>query len=214
MVTRISSALLESAFSRTRATVRQVLRSVVDGEKRRFEAAEVLTVFFVVMWLKFLPDYIAGENTWWVDDEGKFPTEGDVKATTALCDRTATSGAVLFDAALTSEREMETALLEYTKKIVARPEQYRILGWVSVAGALGFLKGHVAVYNIFWNPRVGRLGLCSLAMAPRQCPVARSIDDLGPDLRRPRKSRFSSCSSPRVIPTKIPTNLFFYSVAR
>ena len=45
-----------------------------------------------------------------------------------------------FDAAWTSEREMETALLEHTKKTIARPEQGRIPGWVSVAGALGFPK--------------------------------------------------------------------------
>ena len=114
-MTRLSSLLLETAFSRTRAPVRQVLRRVVEEPTER---------------LKFLPDYIAGEHTWWVDDEGEFSTEGGVKATTALCDSSATSGAVLFDAAWTSEREMETALPEYTKKIVACPEQGRIPGWM------------------------------------------------------------------------------------
>ena len=61
-----------------------------------------------------------------------------MKATTALCSSSTMSGAVLFDAAWTSVREMGTALLEYTKEIVTRPEQGRIPGWVSVAGAWGF----------------------------------------------------------------------------
>ena len=65
---------------------------------------------------------------------------------------------MLFDTAWTSEREMETALLEYTKKIVARPEQGRIPGLVSVAGALGFLMAKWrcarARFALIWNPRV------------------------------------------------------------
>ena len=83
-VTRFSSALLEAAFSRTRAPLRQVLRRVVEEPTKR---------------LIFLPDYIVGEHTCWVDDEGEFSTEGGVKTTTVLCDSSATSGAVLFDAA-------------------------------------------------------------------------------------------------------------------
>ena len=142
-MTRLSSALLDTAFSRTRAPVRQVLRRVVEEPTER---------------LKFLPDCIVEEHTWWVDAEGDFSTEGGVKATTVFCDSSATSGAVLFDAAWTSEREMGTALLEYTKKIVARPEQGRIPGWVSVAGALGFLKANWrcarARFALFRNPRV------------------------------------------------------------
>ena len=64
--------------------------------------------------LKLLPDCIAGGQTWWVDDESEFSTAGDVKATTALCDSSATSGAMLFDATRTSKRGLKTALLEYT----------------------------------------------------------------------------------------------------
>ena len=108
-------------------------------------------------------DYIAGEHTWWVDDEGEFSTEGGVKAAIVLCDSSATSGAVIFDAAWTSEREMETALLEFTKKIVARPEQGSIPGWVPVAGALGFLKAkwlrERARFALIWNPRVWNIKL-------------------------------------------------------
>ena len=121
-MTRLSSALLETAFSRTRAPVRHVLRRVVEEPTER---------------LKFLPVYIVGEHTWWVDDEGEFSTEGGVKATTALCERLATSGAVLYDAAWTTEREMETASRVH-QETAARPEQCRIPGWVSVAGALFF----------------------------------------------------------------------------
>ena len=49
--------------------------------------------------------------------------------------------AVLFDAAWTNERGMTGALLKYTKRIVARPSDYEMPGWVSVDAAIGFLKG-------------------------------------------------------------------------
>ena len=74
------------------------------GEARYFLDLEVRSVFFVVMWLRFFPDYLAGqaagEQTWWVKDEGDFTPQvtvrlggaaprhsGGVKGTTALCDR-------------------------------------------------------------------------------------------------------------------------------
>ena len=119
---------------------------------------EVRSVFFVVMWLRFLPDYLAGqaagEQTWRVNDEGDFTTQvtvrlggaaprhgGGVKGIAVLCDRAAPRGAVLFDAAWTNERGMAGALLKYTKRIVARPSDYEMPGWVSVDAAIGFLKG-------------------------------------------------------------------------
>ena len=79
------------------------------------------------------------------DDKGEFSAEGGMEATTALCDRSATSGAVLVDADWTSEREMETALLEYTKKSWRAQSSTPHPGWVSVAGALGFQRGQVVV---------------------------------------------------------------------
>ncbi len=99
-----------------------------DGEARHFLGVEVRSVFFVVIWLSFLPDYLAGqaagEQTWWVNDEGDFTPQvtvrlggaaprhsGGVKGTTVLCDRAAPRGAVLFDAAWTNELGMTGALL-------------------------------------------------------------------------------------------------------
>jgi len=58
---------------------------------------------------------------------------------------------MLFDAAWTSERDMATSLLEYTKKIVARPELGGIPGWASVAEALGDFDRS----GPFWGPPRG-----------------------------------------------------------
>ena len=49
-------------------------------------------------------------------------------------------GAVLFDAAWLTERDLEGALLVHTRAIVAHPGAYSLPGWVSVQAALDFLK--------------------------------------------------------------------------
>ena len=125
----------------------------LDGEARRFEAADVRTPFFVIMWLVWLPDYIIGQShgqaVWWKDDDVAFSAEqrvfgrdvaGGVRPTTVLCDLATTSGATLLDAGWNSERELQVELLEFSKEIVANPGAHSMPGWESMEKALGFLK--------------------------------------------------------------------------
>ena len=118
-----------------------------DGESRRFEAVEVRTVFFVTMWLKWLPDYIIGHasssgRVWWRDDDLPFSNSPmpRVRSTTVPCDFASTSGAELYDAKWMTERDMEGALILHTREIVANPSSFSIPGWESVESALEFLK--------------------------------------------------------------------------
>ena len=63
-----------------------------------------------------------------------------IRGTTVYCDFKATTGAVLYDAAWMTERDLQRALLEHSKLIVATPGRYSLPGWESVQKALEFLK--------------------------------------------------------------------------
>ena len=47
-----------------------------------------------------------------------------IRGTTVYCDFKATTGAVLYDAAWMTERDLQRALLEHSKLIVATPGRY------------------------------------------------------------------------------------------
>ena len=126
------------------------------GEARTFSAQVVQSPFFVIMWLKWLPDYILGHTTthkWWKDSDVPFSKpkrthvagvvdqdQGGVRPTTVLCDWAATAGAELYDRAWLTERGLEGALLVHTRRIVKDHEDFTLPGWESVEKALAFLK--------------------------------------------------------------------------
>ena len=130
------------------------------GEQRHFSSDEVGSEFFVMMWIKWLPDYLVGhvDKTpirWFRDDPGLFSPRqvirlvdntrreihpGGFKGTTVICDFSAMKGASLYDIGWTSKTELEACLLTYTKLIVAHPESYSMPGWLSMSHAFEFLK--------------------------------------------------------------------------
>ena len=122
----------------------------LDGEMRRFTADEVRSVFFLVMFLVWLPDYVIGHNghAWWKDDDvplsagGTIPGRslGGVCPTAFSCDFSAKSGAELFGVKWMNERGLQGALLVYTKRVFVEPALFSLPGWPSVESALDFLK--------------------------------------------------------------------------
>ena len=107
------------------------------GEIRHITKEMVRTRFFVLMWIRWLPDYLVGGG-WWDDDDCGFVD--DVRGTTIYCDYSVNSRASLFNIAWSTEVDLERILLLDTVKIFTLPEQYSIPGWRSVKSALSFLK--------------------------------------------------------------------------
>ena len=150
---RSSDSDIKAAFEKLNLGPAKV--AGLNGESRYFSAAEVHSVFFVLMWLMWLPDYLEqSEVTWFKDDEVPYSAEKNlrvggatpviiswgVRPTTIICDFNATSGAVLYDSFWMTEPDMQRSLLAKTKKIVAHPERFKLPGWQSVQKALDFLK--------------------------------------------------------------------------
>jgi hypothetical protein len=84
-----------------------------NGEVRPFGVVEVHSVFFVVMWLKWLPHYLLGHSNsgqvWWKDDDvayTQFPI-GGARPICILCDFNATTGATLFDGFWLTDRDLD-----------------------------------------------------------------------------------------------------------
>jgi hypothetical protein len=161
-ITRVTNTIASDASDDMSSRMQDLYREINmgpettvggNGEVRPFSAKEVRSVFFVVMCLKWLPDYVIGHSTgvhtWWKDAEVEYAQGtrmlgrligGGVRPTSILCDFNATCGASIFDAAWLTERGLEAALLVHTKGIVANPGAYSLPGWESVQVALNFLK--------------------------------------------------------------------------
>ena len=116
------------------------------GELRHYTAEVVRTRFFVLMWVKWLSDYVVG-GEWWEDDA--CPFVHDVRGTTICCDYSVTSRASLFDIAWSTESDLERILLVDTVKIFMSPEKYSIPGWQSAELALNFLRGEAQSSDVF-----------------------------------------------------------------
>jgi len=107
------------------------------GEVHHFTAKMVRSRFFVLMWMKWLPDYVVGGG-WWQDDDNMFTDH--VRGTSVYCDYSVTDKASLFDIAWSTEADLERLLYVDTERIFASPGIYSIPGWESVNHAIDFLR--------------------------------------------------------------------------
>ena len=116
-----------------------------------FDAKEVRSVFFVLVFFKWCSDYIhkshTGDTQWWIDDDVGYVD--NVRGVSILCDEYIENGAILFDAAWFTESEMEKALLIQTHYLVENSESYTLPGWKSVAAAITFLKRSANLESVY-----------------------------------------------------------------
>ena len=109
--------------------------------------------FFLVIYLKRLPDYVRGysEKVWWRDGSEEYSEDstiligssihvitGGVRSTEFLYDPLAKNGADLYSSAWMIASMLECSLLVHTRAIIAEQEKYVLPGWVFVKKAIDF----------------------------------------------------------------------------